>query len=168
MSDHARRGEPAVSDGSVRSSSRPRSLLALAAAVVALIVMVGSVAIVPAAAHHDDEPVQVVAKIRWGSSPAEVAADLDARLLDTLIGSRRVVLLETDDKDDTPVTIQRRTGSTGASGRTHRPDRRRAAGRGARRHAGLATRLRRLGYPGFERHRGRTGRCRHGPAGASP
>jgi len=71
------------------------------AAFVAVLVL-AAVATVPANAHHknkEDKTVQVVVKVQWGHDPASVAADLDAELIDVLLGGRRVILVETNDKD---------------------------------------------------------------------
>ncbi len=47
-----------------------------------------------------EAPVQLVVKVNWGQDPAEVASGLGADLVDTLILSRRIVLLEFDVKDE--------------------------------------------------------------------
>ena len=46
-----------------------------------------------------DGPTELVVKVRWGSDPALVMADLDATIVDTLVSSRRVLLVEVDDSD---------------------------------------------------------------------
>ena len=68
---------------------------------IAAVIALAATAIVPVEAHHHqaDTSVQMVVKIQWGQDPATVVADLGGELVDVLVNGRRIVLIETDDKD---------------------------------------------------------------------
>ncbi|MBN4047384.1 S8 family serine peptidase [Acidimicrobiaceae bacterium AH-315-P05] len=83
------------------SSSTRRKI---GASIVAALLILTTIAVPAEAKVKKDKkaksvPVELVVKVRWGSDPEEVARDLGARVIETLIGSRRVVLIEVDDTD---------------------------------------------------------------------